>query len=147
GLQSAIGNLKAHSGDGCEPFHAAATALDRAKRETLKDAADLDSALEAILETILPKFFYFDDYANLPGIVAIRKLLKADPSKLDDDLLTALSLLKMAGAEDDYLLNPDYETRKRELENVANALTEEVLQFWTTNPDLRVDIDISQKSI
>src|SRR5262249_22762165 len=41
GLQSAIGNLKAHSGDGCEPFHAAATALDRAKRETLKDAADL----------------------------------------------------------------------------------------------------------
>jgi predicted ATP-dependent endonuclease of OLD family len=59
---------------------------------------------------------------------------------------TALSLLHMAGADDDYLLNPDYETRKRELENVANAITQDVLTYWTTNTDLRVLIDITQKT-
>ena len=100
----------------------------------------------AALDALTPQFFYFDDYANLPGIVKIRDLLQADPGKLDDDKLTALSLLKLAGAEDEYLLNPDYETRKRELENVASALTEEVLKYWTTNPDLRVEIDISQRN-
>jgi len=51
----------------------------------------------------------------------------------------------MGGAEDDYLLNPDYERRKRELENVANALTSDVLKYWTQNPDLRVQPDITQK--
>ena len=106
----------------------------------------VNDAVVAALDALTPQFFYFDDYANLPGIVKIRDLLQADPGKLDDDKLTALSLLKLAGAEDEYLLNPDYETRKRELENVASALTEEVLKYWTTNPDLRVEIDISQRN-
>ena len=52
-----------------------------------------------------------------------KHVLKTDPKQLDDDQLTARSLLKLAAADNDYLLNPDYERRKRELENVANALT------------------------
>jgi AAA domain, putative AbiEii toxin, Type IV TA system len=61
--------------------------------------------------------------------------------------MTARSLLNAAGAEKDYVLNPEYETRKRELENVANGITEEVLKYWTTNPELRVEIDISQQTV
>src|SRR6266481_5539472 len=38
-------------------------------------------------------------------------------------------------------------TRKRELENVANSITEEVLEYWTTNPELRVEINISQRTV
>jgi predicted ATP-dependent endonuclease of OLD family len=52
----------------------------------------------------------------------------------------------MAGAEQDYLMNADYEIRKRELENVANSITQDVLDFWTTNPELRVLIDITQQT-
>jgi predicted ATP-dependent endonuclease of OLD family len=51
----------------------------------------------------------------------------------------------MAGADDKYLLNPEYETRKRELENVANAITCEVLRYWSANPELRTEIDITLK--
>lgn len=92
----------------------------------------------------VPKFFFYSDYSRLPGKVRIRELLEADAEKLDEDDQTALSLLKLAGSDQDYLLDPDYETRKRELENVANAISQDVLQYWTTNTDLRVLIDISQ---
>jgi hypothetical protein len=143
-LTSVFEGFKARTGDENEPFRAAAASLERATKEVLKESATLNDAVVAALDALTPQFFYFDDYANLPGTVKIRDLLQADPSKLDDEKLTALSLLKLAGAEDEYLLNPDYETRKRELENVASALTEEVLKYWTTNPDLRVEIDISQ---
>jgi hypothetical protein len=107
----------------------------------------LNDALAEALKPLIPIFFYFDDYANLPGIVKIQEVLQADPATLNDDQLTARSLLNAASADKDYLLNPDYETRKRELENVANSITEEVLEYWTTNPELRVEIDISQRTV
>jgi predicted ATP-dependent endonuclease of OLD family len=44
------------------------------------------------------------------------------------------------------MLNPDYESRKRELENVANALSEDVKKYWTQNPELRVTPDITYRT-
>jgi energy-coupling factor transporter ATP-binding protein EcfA2 len=147
GLTHAIDNFKARTGDENEPSRAAAVALEQIRDETLKSSAVLDDALVETLKPLIPIFFYFDDYANLPGIVKIQELLQAEPATLNDDRLTARSLLNAASADKDYLLNPDYETRKRELENVANAITEEVLKYWTTNPELRVEIDISQQTV
>ena len=46
----------------------------------------------------------------------------ATAEQLDEEDLTERSMLTMAAAEEDYLLNADYERRKRELENVANAI-------------------------
>lgn len=94
----------------------------------------------------IPKFFFYSDYSRLPGRVRIRELLQADPETLDENDQTARSLLQLAGSDQDYLLDPDYETRRRELENVANAISQDVLQYWTTNTDLRVLIDISQET-
>lgn len=59
--------------------------------------------------------------------------------------LTARALLALGGADNEYLLNPDYETRKRELENIANAITHQVLAFWSTNPELRTEVDMTLK--
>jgi energy-coupling factor transporter ATP-binding protein EcfA2 len=107
---------------------------------------NLDGAMSDALVERLPELFYYSDYSNLPYTVKIRELLQAVPETLDDEQLTALSLLRMAGADGDYLLNPDYERRKRELENVANSLTADVLKYWTQNPELRVMPDITQKT-
>jgi hypothetical protein len=76
----------------------------------------------------------------------VHHILKADEKALTDHELTARALLKMAGATDQYLLNPEYERRKRELENVANALTDDVLQYWSQNRELRVQPDITLKT-
>jgi energy-coupling factor transporter ATP-binding protein EcfA2 len=110
-------------------------------------ASEFEQSLRDAVSELIPKFFYYADYSRLPGTVKIRELLKADRTKLDDNEVTAIALLELAGADDDYLLNPDYERRKRELENVANALSQEILEYWTTNTDIRVDIDITQQKI
>ena len=73
--------------------------------------------------------------------------MKTEESALNDGELTARSLLRLAAADDDYLMNPEYERRKRELENVANALTDDVLTYWSQNPALRVNPDITQKTV
>ncbi len=124
----------------------AAASLENGLAEMLDGAKDFRKAVLNALDERMPKFFYYAEYSKLPGRVKIRELLEADPASLDDDQHTALSLLRLAAVDNDYLLNPDYERRKRELENVANSLTAQVLAYWTQNPELRVLIDISQET-
>lgn len=125
---------------------AEAISLPEARIKVFGDGGGFDDSVISFLDTLIPKFFYYADYSTLPGSVEICELLQADKSTLDDDRLTARALLELAGAESDYLLNADYERRKRELENVANVLTQEILDYWTTNTEIRVDIDITQKT-
>jgi predicted ATP-dependent endonuclease of OLD family len=120
------------------------TLLDRIKKVYGENS--LTNSIWLKLKPKIPKFIYFDKYSSLPYTVKIKELLQADKSTLKDDELTALALLTMAGAEDDYLLNPDYERRKRELENVANALTQDVLKYWSQNRELRVSPDITHRT-
>ena len=131
---------------GDEQVVAAGAALEQLMVSTLGGAQSLRQAIRDLLGRRVPKFFYYDEYAHLPGRLNIRQLLAAPPDTLSDDELTALALLQLGGTDEQYLLNPDYERRKRELETVANALTEEALRYWTQNPGLRVVIDITQQS-
>jgi predicted ATP-dependent endonuclease of OLD family len=108
------------------------------------DTKILDSLWD-IISPRIPKLFYFDEYSQLPGTVKIKELLAKDKASLTSSESTARSLLELGGADNDYLLNPDYETRKRELENIANAITNEVLTYWSTNSELRTDVDMTLK--
>ncbi len=113
----------------------------------LGDSKSLAIACYKSIQKFVPRFIYFDKYSTLPYTVKIKDILEADETTLDDNMLTAKSLLRMAAADDDYLLNPDYERRKRELENVANALTQDVLEYWSQNTSLRVNPDIDKKTV
>jgi predicted ATP-dependent endonuclease of OLD family len=119
--------------------------LKKRIKNLLNESEDLSSAIFTKLTPYIPQFIYFDKYSSLPYTVKILDVLKTPEQNLSDDLLTARSLLRMAAADDDYLLNPDYERRKRELENVANALSQDVLKYWSQNPELRVNPDITQR--
>ena len=123
----------------------ACNSLKEAVAELLPEDTTFTRRVWHLLFARVPKFFFYSDYSRLPGKVRIRELLEADPETLDENDQTALSLLQLAGSDQEYLLDPDYETRKRELENVANAISQDVLQYWTTNTDLRVLIDISPR--
>jgi energy-coupling factor transporter ATP-binding protein EcfA2 len=101
-----------------------------------------NTTIWTIANTRLPEFFYFAEYSKLPYSVKILRVLK--DKDLDDSEATARALLKLGGTENDYMLNPDYERRKRELENVANVLTEDVNNYWSQNTELRVQPDITQ---
>jgi predicted ATP-dependent endonuclease of OLD family len=110
----------------------------------LDKGGDFDDATWAVTEPRLPQFFYFAEYNKLPYSVNIQHVLTSD--NLSDPEATARALLRLGGTESEYLLNPDYERRKRELENVANVLTEDVNEYWSQNPELRVLPDITQRT-
>lgn len=118
-------------------------AVQKRIAERLPEEIDFSQKVYNHLATKVPKFFYYSEYSSLPSRVPIRKLLDADPDTLDENDQTALALLQLAEFEKDHLLDTDYETRKRELENVANELTQDVLQYWSTNKNLRVLIDLT----
>jgi predicted ATP-dependent endonuclease of OLD family len=136
--------MKANGGEACT---SACADIEKKKKEMLGEAPDLRNAVLTQIDALIPKFFYFDEYSALPGTIKIAELLKKDRDGLSEEEATARSLLDLAGAEKDYMLNADYEVRKRELENVANALTHDVLEYWSTNPELRVHIDLTQKTV
>ncbi len=116
------------------------------KKEKIGDCKSASELIYNYIEDWIPKFFYFSDYSSLPGIIKIKEVLGVDKDNLNDRLQTARALLELGRTEDDYLTNPDYERRKRELENVSNLLTQEILEYWSTNKEIRVDIDVTQQT-
>ena len=103
------------------------------------------TTLWKLIEPRIPRFFYFAEYSKLPYSVKVDKVV-GKGADVSESEATAGALLRLGGAEQDYILNPDYERRKRELENVSNALTEDVLKYWTQNPELRVVPEITQRT-
>jgi predicted ATP-dependent endonuclease of OLD family len=99
-----------------------------------------------IKQNYLPVFFYYHQYSALPYSVDIKKILSTNLSNLSNGEVTARIFLRLAAADDNFLLNADYEKRKRELENIANAITSDVLKYWSQNKQLRVMPDITQKT-
>lgn len=116
-----------------------------ALKALLGEADNFDDATWEVADDRLPEFFYFADYSKLPYSVKIQDVLKND--KLSDSDATARALLMLGGTEKDYMLNSEYERRKRELENVANVLTDDVNNYWSQNPELRVQPDITQQTV
>ncbi len=137
-------DMEANGGEACT---SACADLDEKREKMFGEAENWRSAAHAVIVRLMPKFFYFDEYSSLPGTIKIAELLQKKRDTLSEEEATARSLLDLAAAEKDYLLNADYEVRKRELENVANSLTHDVLEYWSTNPELRVHIDLVQKTV
>lgn len=115
-------------------------------RKGLLGDKNFSEVIVDIINPLIPQFFYFADYSKLPYTVKINQVLTAGDGTLTDSEATARALLRLGGAEQEYLLNPDYERRTRELENVANALTDDVLKYWTQNHELRVRPEITQRT-
>ena len=144
-LDEWINQLKIDVGEEKEKRNATGLEIEKNKKLFFAQK-ELSLLIWDEINKFLPDIFYYDDYSNLPYSVNIKEILQADPAQLSNDLLTARSLLQLAAADSAYLLNPDYERRKRELENVANALTDDVLKYWSQNPELRVQPDITLKT-
>src|SRR5690606_20980401 len=105
---------------------------EQARKHIKFDEESFDAHVSGILEARIPGFLYFDNYSTLPYTADINRLLNPK-AELSPEEITARSLLRLGAADDEYLLNPVYEDRKRELQGVANGLRDDVLKYWTTN--------------
>lgn len=102
---------------------------------------DLDAAIIDVLRPRLPRFYYFDEYSELPGRLSIPRLQATPEGELDPSHRTALALLRLAGVESEEFTRDDYEARRASLEAASSEITSEVFEFWSQNKDLRVLFD------
>jgi AAA ATPase domain/AAA domain, putative AbiEii toxin, Type IV TA system len=96
------------------------------------------------LEAWLPRFFYFSEYSTMRGRASLPDLKAKEASGLADEAdRTFLSLLQTANADLSDFEVVDYEELIRELEGVANGITEDAFTYWRQSPGLRVVIQMS----
>jgi AAA domain, putative AbiEii toxin, Type IV TA system/AAA ATPase domain len=101
--------------------------------------------VDHFFEAWLPRFFYFSDYSTMRGRVSLPDLkAKATSDLADESDKTFLSLLQTANASLNDFDVLDFESLTRELEGVANSITQDVFAFWRQSPGLRVTIQMSQ---
>jgi hypothetical protein len=98
------------------------------------------------LEERLPKFFYFDEYSELPGRISIPHLQRTSAEDLSAGQSTALSLLRLAGVEGTEFTKDLYEERRAALEAASSLISKEVFEYWSQNQNLRVYFDIDWPS-
>lgn len=103
---------------------------------------NLRDTIAAILEERLPKFFYFDEYSELPGRISIPHLQRTAEEDLDAGQATALSLLRLAGVDGTEFTRELYEERRAALEAASSLISQEVFEFWSQNKNLRVYFDV-----
>lgn len=120
------------------------------KQALVKEAGkdlDIEDKVQDWLFDEAPKFLYFDNYSSLPGVLDANRIAQAKYEDLEPEEQTAKALLELAHTDQKVAVGGDYERRKRELENTANALTGEILDYWSQNTDIRVEMDFNQRHV
>jgi predicted ATP-dependent endonuclease of OLD family len=90
-----------------------------------------------IIEPLVPKFLYYDEYYELPSRVDIQKLKSGGRDSEQEQ--TAAALFELAEINIDELVQSErFESYVAELEATGNYITQELLEYWRTNTQLRV---------
>ncbi|WP_170253823.1 AAA family ATPase [Acetobacterium paludosum] len=98
------------------------------------------------LQPDIPKFMYYGDYHLLPSRVSLNRLLKEE--NLTEAEKTAKMFLKLADIDLDEVLHAqDFETYKTEIEITQANMTKELLKYWRTNQNLRIEFEIIREEI
>lgn len=114
----------------------------------LNEHKDFVAKANTILTTGLPQFMYFSSYDRMAGAVQLEELnaMKADGTINNDkhsDKRLFLEFLEYSGATLEEILKATrYETFNAMLQGASNGITGQILDYWTQNPDLRVEIKV-----
>jgi energy-coupling factor transporter ATP-binding protein EcfA2 len=114
----------------------------------LKKHASFHSLVCAVLKKYFPKFMYFSNYDRMDGAVRLDllKTWKGNSEILKEENSGArlfMEFLEYAGVSlDEILTIGTYETFNAKLQAASNNITDQILEFWTQNPDLSVIVTI-----
>lgn len=104
---------------------------------------DPGAQARAIIKARLPKFFRFASYQNLEGRVDVRTLrTNEDERPGASSKQTARALLLLADTDIDAITDEEFESRTAELEAASSDLSREMKEYWSTNPELRIKVEI-----
>ncbi|SIQ01439.1 AAA family ATPase [Pseudacidovorax sp. RU35E] len=152
------------TGDDLVPLSAATTTDELLKAlKAVEARTDAQSKLQAHLESEgnatkqvnnfisrnLPKFMYVSSYDRMDGTVQFQLIQSLQSQNLlnrDEHRGKKLFLefLQYAGISLNELLKQNtYETYNALLQAASNKITDQILEYWTQNPDLTVEVKVS----
>lgn len=116
----------------------------------LKSQGSVTTQVHSVILKRLPKFMYFSSYDRMDGAIQLErtKQLIAN-SQLNQDAFRGTKLfvefLEYAGVSIDEILSTNtFETFNAKLKAASNNITDQVLEYWTQNPDLSVEVNVTQ---
>lgn len=112
------------------------------------DEEDLAAIARRIVRSRMPKFFRFASYQNLEGRVDVSTLRTTEDEQPGaSPKQTALALLRLADTDIDSVTDAEFESRTAELEAVSSDLSREMSEYWSTNPELRIKVEIEPETV
>ncbi len=124
------------------------TAKHQQLQQHLTQTGTVTTRVKALLASMLPKFMYFSSYDRMEGAVQLehtRQLIASGQLNLDQNrgIRLFVEFLHYAGVSiDDITSVTTYETFNAKLQAASNNITDQVLEYWTQNPDLSVAVRI-----
>lgn len=103
-----------------------------------------------LVHAMLPKFMYFSSYDRMDGAIQLEQTRQLIANKqIDADAYRGVRLfaefLDYAGVSIDAITQvTTYETFNARLQAASNNITDQVLEYWTQNPDLSVAVRVEQ---
>lgn len=114
----------------------------------LREYGNFTAKATKILSRHFPAFMYFSNYDRMDGAVRLEQLRawKSNGEINREDRNGArlfMEFLDYAGVPiDDILSIGTYETFNAKLQAASNNITDQILEYWTQNPDLSVEVKI-----
>lgn len=118
-------------------------------RDYLDKEGSATQQLTKFIKARLPKFMYVSSYDRMDGTVQFEQIgqLKGQNAlDLDENRGKKLFLefLQYAGISlDELLKQKTYETYNALLQAASNKITDQILEYWTQNPDLSVEVKVA----
>lgn len=119
-------------------------------RDYLTSIGSFSAVARARIKEMLPRFMYFSAYDTMAGAIQIEQTLQLrNNGQLQQDEYRGdqlfVEFLDFAGVSLNEITGVQtYETFNAKLQAASNNITDQVMEYWTQNPDLVVDVDISQ---
>lgn len=118
-------------------------------RDRLEEYVTFEGKATKLLEhDRLPRFMYFSSYDRMAGAVQFEELKALEANKqIENEEHSGkqlfLEFLEYSGVPiDDILAVTTFETFNAKLQAASNNITDQILEYWTQNPDLSVVVDV-----
>lgn len=138
------------AGEAAEAAASAAADAEALARITslVGEKEDLGAIARGIVLKRMPKFFHFASYQNLEGRVDVSTLRTTEDEQPGaSSKQTARALLRLADTDIDSVTDAEFESRTAELEAVSSDLSREMAEYWSTNPELRIKVEIEPETV
>ena len=116
----------------------------------LQEHRDVRAQAGWLVKPMLPTFMYVSSYDRMDGAIQLEQannLVQNNELDREDQRGVRLfcEFLEYAGVSMDEILNVQtYETFNAKLQAASNNITDQILEYWTQNPDLDVLVRVEQ---